>query len=285
MGTRPIETMLSVRGLNFGLAEAGAGGRPFLFVHGFTGAKEDFAGSIEPLARDGWHAVACDLRGHGISSQPTDPSDYSINAMVDDVLAIIVGLGWGQATLLGQGMGAIICQRLAVACPDRVERLIVMDTCAGPLPGLTVDLAALIARVVRNGGVAAYRALLDEADVIPTNPNDPRAPIGAPSLGSRAFRASRDRNLRRSSPAMVRGMIADLATLSDWSRDLSRVSVPTMVMAGAGGHRLWASSQAVAAAIRNASFVGLAAGGYHSQFEAPDEWWGNVTDFLPAVNA
>ena len=55
------------------IAEAGEGGRPFLLVHGFTGAKEDFSPFLDDLAALGWHAVAPDLRGHGGSDQPSGP--------------------------------------------------------------------------------------------------------------------------------------------------------------------------------------------------------------------
>jgi len=51
-------------------AEEGAGGRPFLLLHGFTGAKEDFADHLDRWADRGWHVVAPDLRGHGGSSAP-----------------------------------------------------------------------------------------------------------------------------------------------------------------------------------------------------------------------
>ena len=59
------------------VAQAGEGGRPFLLVHGFTGAKEDFTYWLDPLAQRGWHAVAPDLRGHGGSAHPEKENDYS----------------------------------------------------------------------------------------------------------------------------------------------------------------------------------------------------------------
>ena len=51
-------------GIELAVLEAGAGGRPLLLVHGFTGAKEDFADHLDELAAaGGWHVVAPDLRG------------------------------------------------------------------------------------------------------------------------------------------------------------------------------------------------------------------------------
>ena len=70
-------TIRSVRtgDVSLEIAEAGAGGRPLLMVHGFTGAKEDFADFFDRLAERGWHVVAPDLRGHGASDHPSRPQD------------------------------------------------------------------------------------------------------------------------------------------------------------------------------------------------------------------
>ena len=54
--------------VSLAVAEAGAGGRSLLLLHGFTGAKEDFTEWLDPLAELGWHVVAPDQRGHGESS-------------------------------------------------------------------------------------------------------------------------------------------------------------------------------------------------------------------------
>ena len=61
---------LSVHGVDLAVAESGGGGRPLLLVHGFGGAKEDFTDWLDPLAQQGWHAVAHDQRGHGASGDP-----------------------------------------------------------------------------------------------------------------------------------------------------------------------------------------------------------------------
>ena len=47
-----------------------------LLVHGFTGAKEDFADEVDRLAARGFHVVAPEHRGHGRSAQPDDEAAY-----------------------------------------------------------------------------------------------------------------------------------------------------------------------------------------------------------------
>src|SRR5215469_7910448 len=95
------------------IAEAGAGPRRLLLVHGFTGAKEDFTPWLDQLAELRWHAVAPDLRGHGASSKPAEESAYSFEVLADDVLRLANALGWDRFVLLGHSMGGMIAQFVA----------------------------------------------------------------------------------------------------------------------------------------------------------------------------
>ena len=58
-----------------------------VLVHGFGGAKEDFADHVEALARH-HRVVTFDLRGHGQSDAPDEPSAYSLDRLAADVLAV-----------------------------------------------------------------------------------------------------------------------------------------------------------------------------------------------------
>jgi pimeloyl-ACP methyl ester carboxylesterase len=83
-----VERHVDLGDVHLSIAEAGAGGRPLLLVHGFTGAKEDFTPWFDRLANVGWHPVAPDLRGHGASSKPTADAAYSLEILADDVLRL-----------------------------------------------------------------------------------------------------------------------------------------------------------------------------------------------------
>ncbi len=87
------ERLVSMGDVQLSLAEAGAGQRPLLMVHGFTGAKEDSSHWLDQLADLGWRAVAADLRGHGASSKPAEESAYSFEFMAADGLRLADVLG------------------------------------------------------------------------------------------------------------------------------------------------------------------------------------------------
>src|SRR5438270_1778432 len=118
---------LHVDGVDLALAEAGDGGRPILLVHGFCGAKEDFADHLDRLGELGWHAVAPDLRGHGSSEHPSGETAYDFDVFVADLVALADELGWPRFVLLGHAMGGMLAQLVALEHPDRVAALILMS--------------------------------------------------------------------------------------------------------------------------------------------------------------
>ena len=136
-------------GVRVPVLEAGAGGRPLLLVHGFTGAKEDFGDWIDRFAAEGWWVVAPDLRGHGGADQPDDEAAYSLATFADDLLALADDLGWERFSLLGHSMGGMIAQELVLRRTGHVERLVLMDTHHGPVEGLDPATVALAVDVLR----------------------------------------------------------------------------------------------------------------------------------------
>src|SRR5688572_18351063 len=100
METRRID----IGELTLEVLEAGVGGRPLLLVHGFTGAKEDFAEHIDALAALGWHVVAPDQRGHGASDDPPGETSYSLSVFARDLVALTDALGWSSLVVLGHSM-------------------------------------------------------------------------------------------------------------------------------------------------------------------------------------
>jgi pimeloyl-ACP methyl ester carboxylesterase len=175
------------------VAEAGAGGRPLMLVHGFTGAKEDFTEFLDRLAGRGWHAVAPDLRGHGASDHPADPAGYSLETFASDVRALADARGWQRFVLLGHSMGGMIAQHVALDDPWRLRGLVLMDTTHGPVDWVDPDAVALGTAVVRDEGM--YGLMLaqnsnreDDTLVTPAFPNAPGTPSSATASSWRARR-------------------------------------------------------------------------------------------------
>jgi pimeloyl-ACP methyl ester carboxylesterase len=103
------------------LDDAGTGGVPVLFLHGFGGNSSHWAAQLDHL-RPSRRAIAMDLRGHGRSERPAD-RDFSVEAQADDVLAALDALEIERAVLAGHSLGGAIAIAAAGKAPERVAGL------------------------------------------------------------------------------------------------------------------------------------------------------------------
>jgi len=264
------------------IAEAGVGGRPLVLVHGFTGAKEDFAEWLDPLAERGWHAVALDQRGHGESHKPVEEEAYSFDHYASELLGLLDALGWSSAVALGHSMGGMVLQTAALQAPERFEALILMDTSHRAVkadPGI-VELATAIAR---SEGMAAVMAAQEMARDANPLTNDIAARLEAERPDYKAFG---ERKMLASSPAMYASMLRQITDRSeelDRLAELGTISVPTLVVVGEHDAPFRRPSERMAAAIPGAELAVIDGGAHSPQFEAPAAWWAVVSAFLDAL--
>ena len=125
----PNEHDVSLGQLRFRYLDWGTKGlRPILFLHG--GALTAHTWDLCCLAlRDDFHCIALDQRGHGDTDWAPD-ADYSIDAQREDIRGFADRLGLDRFVLVGQSMGAINGLAFAVAHPERLSALVMID--AGP---------------------------------------------------------------------------------------------------------------------------------------------------------
>ncbi len=98
-------------------------GPPVLFLHGLFGSGRIWRSLAGQLASE-WSCLLVDLRGHG-SSPKLPPLTYP--AMAEDVRALMDREGLAEAILVGHSMGGKVAMTLALAYPERVRRLVVLD--------------------------------------------------------------------------------------------------------------------------------------------------------------
>lgn len=269
---------LSTARLRHSVAEAGSG-EPLFLVHGFTGAKEDFADFLDGFADRGWHVVAPDLRGHGGSDAPDDEDVYTFDEMADDVLAMADALGWDTFDLLGHSMGGMVAQVLALRAPERVRSLVLMDTGHGPVEGLEPSVVALAAEVVRTDGMERLLEISAELEAV----RKPRTPSEVRVREERAgYVEFGDRKVRASAAAMYAAMIQRLASADDRLDALGSLPVRTLVVVGEEDEGFVGPSERMAEAIPDAVLEVVADAAHSPQFENPDRWWKVVIRFLEA---
>jgi epoxide hydrolase 4 len=120
-------------GIRLHYASCGEPGAPLiLFLHGFPeywGAWED----LLPRFGDDYYAVAPDLRGFNLSSQPDDVAAYRVREIVGDCERLRSVLGYDRAIVVAHDWGGAAAWQWATARPSSVERLIVLNS-PHPIP-------------------------------------------------------------------------------------------------------------------------------------------------------
>lgn len=121
-------TSVESAGVTISWQEIGpADGRPVLVVHGFgsnRAANWLDAGWETTLSEAGFRAILVDLRGHGDSGRPIGAEHYRTEQFLDDLLAVLDALGLDRVGYLGYSFGARLGWDLAIAHPERIERLV-----------------------------------------------------------------------------------------------------------------------------------------------------------------
>lgn len=117
-------------------------GRPLLLIQGLGYARWSWEPIVPQLA-ERHRVLFFDNRGIGESDTP--PGPYTAREMADDALQVLDEAGVERADVLGASLGGMIAQELAVAAPDRVDRLVLCCTHPGvphgqPMPAVTVRL-------------------------------------------------------------------------------------------------------------------------------------------------
>jgi pimeloyl-ACP methyl ester carboxylesterase len=104
-----------------------------LVVHG--GPDWDHSYLREPLDRlGGRRLILPDLRGCGRSTTGLAAHRYTPDAVVGDLIALLDSMGVSRADVLGFSYGGLLAQRLALAAPRRVRRLVVASSSVLPVP-------------------------------------------------------------------------------------------------------------------------------------------------------
>jgi pimeloyl-ACP methyl ester carboxylesterase len=133
-------------------------GQPLLFLNGLSGDHLYWRGQLRALGKD-YRCLAIDNRDVGQSSYATEP--YSIGDLAADVLQLMDELALPPAHVVGLSMGGMIAQELALAAPEHVRSVILVDTLARADDWFRCTLRAfeLIRRQVADTG-AFFEAIL-----------------------------------------------------------------------------------------------------------------------------
>ncbi|MBI1198415.1 MAG: alpha/beta fold hydrolase [Phenylobacterium sp.] len=169
-----LETMMppvkraAVNGVEIAYYEAGPReGVPIVLCHGFPELAFSWRHQIKALGEAGRWVIAPDQRGYGLSSKPSNVSDYGIDQLTGDLVGLLDHLGVEKAIFCGHDWGGIVVWQMPLMHPDRVAGVIGLNT-----PFLPRAPADPIAIMRNRFGPDMYIVWFQ-------NPDEPEAVLGA----------------------------------------------------------------------------------------------------------
>jgi pimeloyl-ACP methyl ester carboxylesterase len=239
--------------------EIHGGGPTLLLTHGYSSTSAMWQGQIAALSKH-HKLVLWDMRGHGRSDYPDDPSAYSEALTVGDMAALLDEVGVENAIVGGLSLGGYMSLAFYRAHPERVRALLIIDTG----PGFKKDDAR----------EAWNRRARDTADGFERE--------GLAALKSlSAERSSASHRDASGLARAARGMLTqrDARVIES----LPGIRVPALIVVGADDTPFLAASDYMAAKIPGARKVVIPAAGHAVNIDQPQAFIGAVLPFLDGL--
>ncbi|MBD1388245.1 alpha/beta hydrolase [Neiella sp. HB171785] len=100
-------------------------GAPLLLVHGFLDSGELWQPYLDRLSNH-FQVIVPDLRGHGLSTNPSEMFSYREAAA--DLSALMAHLNIAKFDAVGYGEGALTLTRMAIEQPKRIGKLVLIGS-------------------------------------------------------------------------------------------------------------------------------------------------------------
>ena len=239
--------------------EVHGSGPPLILTHGYSSTSAMWQGQIEALAKR-HRLILWDMRGHGQSDYPDDPSAYSEALTVGDIAALLDEVGAAKAIVGGLSLGGYMSLAFYRAHPERVSALLIIDTG----PGFKKDDAR----------EAWNKRAHDTADRFEHHGLD----VLKSASRERSSVSHRDASgLARAARGMLTQRDARVIEL------LPEIKVPSLVVVGADDTPFLAASDYMAAKIPGAKKAVIPAAGHAVNIDQPQAFIDAVVPFLEAL--
>jgi proline iminopeptidase len=267
-------------------------GLPIIAVHGGPDFDHEYLLPEMDRLGESFHVVYYDQRGRGRSFSEQEPIDVTMASEVDDLDLVRESFGFRSVAVLGHSWGGLLALEYAIAHPDRVSHLILMN-CA---PASHDDVAVLRDELAWRRS-PAQSTRMDELRC------DPRFQAGDIALEAEYYRIHYGTTLRNADllDSVIRrlrsaftpeGIVAARQIESrlyddTWMRDdydltpaLARLEIPTLVIHGDDDFVPIAVVGRIADTIPGALMTVLPNCGHFAYLEQPDQTSATIASFL-----
>jgi pimeloyl-ACP methyl ester carboxylesterase len=110
--------------------EVTGSGPPVLLSHGFASTRALWTAQHHALA-DRYRLISWDMRGHGQTVSPDDPTQYSLDLTVADMRVLLEHVGVERAVVGGLSLGGYASLAFYMAHPEMVRALVIISSGPG----------------------------------------------------------------------------------------------------------------------------------------------------------
>lgn len=249
---------------------AGAPSAPgLLFLHGFLGSADDFAGVFAALSPN-WRCVAVDLPGHGKTVMSS--SEWTGDEALDDLAQICAELGI-TAGVVGYSLGGRTALSLTLRHPAAVPRLLLESAS----PGLQTETEraqrrqadAALAQLALRSGMETFVAAWEDLPLFASQKSLPQSA----RLRQRAIRlAQQPSGIAQSLDRMGTGAQPD-----HWP-DLERITQPVHLLVGELDEKFVGIGRSMVQRLPSATLTVAQGAGHNVHLECPERYVRFVAD-------
>ncbi|HEY5291558.1 MAG TPA: alpha/beta hydrolase, partial [Burkholderiales bacterium] len=144
---QPPSTFIDVQGMHVHLRDEGprTDPVPVVLLHGTSSSLHTWEGWAEEL-KSNRRVIRFDLPGFGLTG-PSADGDYRIESYVRFVAAMLDQLGVSRCVIAGNSFGGQVAWETALAHPERIEKLILVDAAGYPFQSSSIPIGFRIARI------------------------------------------------------------------------------------------------------------------------------------------
>jgi len=236
--------------------------KPVVLLHGLGAEHRMWQPQLESFPAAGWRVIAPDMRGHGASDTP---ATFSLADCARDVADILAANDIEKASIVGVSMGGLVAQQMTCDFPEKVEKLVIVDSFSG-VRGTTAKI---------NAGMASFFL-----KVLPVSMQTKLLTSTYSRMGHPEVAFYFEEQIGKVNGRSLRHMRTVVNQFDIFDR-LSSITVPTLVLVGDGfGKAAIEMARETGNAIPNAQFEILLGGGDPSNLLVPDKFDAAVLPFL-----
>jgi pimeloyl-ACP methyl ester carboxylesterase len=255
-------------------------GYPLLLSHEFAGDCRSWEPQVRYFSRR-YQVITYNARGYPPSDVPTDPTAYSQQQAVEDIVQLMRHLQISQAHIVGLSMGGYAVLHLGLMYPELARSLVVAGCGYGSVSGERQKFQRDAAQVAEQLDRDGMRPMAEVYSKGPTRvqfeDKDPR--------GWREFADQLAEHSALGAALTMRGVQGERPSVYELEAEMRRLQVPTLIVTGDEDEPCLEPALFMKRTIPTAGLVVIPKSGHTINLEEPDAFNRAISDFLTAVEA